>query len=118
MTKSILYLAVIAVAFGLAQTANAQPVELTCKTQFSEEGRVILDESSSTAAFLFGTNQLVWGDNESASFTDTEVQWKHVCQTGKGYNFSLSRMTGELTVSGKVNEPTSHYQCRKAARVF
>jgi hypothetical protein len=120
--RSASHLAAIALALtGLAQIVSAQPVELTCKNQYGQEGRVIFDESAHTAAFLYGTSQLNWGDNESAKFTDTEIQWNHVYDRCEGcvgpakrnIYFFLSRMTGKL-----VESPGTEYQCEKAEKKY
>jgi hypothetical protein len=110
--RSASHLAAIALALtGLAQIVSAQPVELTCKNQYGQEGRVIFDESAHTAAFLYGSTELAYGDMVSADFTDTTIQWRG--QHGEKPQYSLSRITGTLMVTHSIN-----WQCQKATQKF
>jgi hypothetical protein len=91
---------------------------LSCKTTYNQpgnvteqEGRVIFAESAHTAAFLYGSTELAYGDMVSADFTDTTIQWRG--QHGEKPQYSLSRITGTLMVTHSIN-----WQCQKATQKF
>jgi len=92
--------------------AYAQPVNLTCKFEYSSaEARVTFDESAQTAGFtIMGSGPVPTSD---ATFTDTEIRWtesdKHTTTT----YFVLNRTTGTLKESGNDN-----WHCTAAEKKF
>jgi opacity protein-like surface antigen len=91
---------ILSVVLTLVLMANcvAQPVVLTCTSPNDHsEWKITFDEAAGTASFM---DQ----DFTSATFTDREITWKNRIVGGgieTSYQFSLSRMTGTLTVHGQ-----------------
>jgi hypothetical protein len=111
----------------LAAQGFAQPVVLTCANSpagNSGEQDLTFDEAAGTA---FWANQ----DPSSASFTDREITWKNRVDEPafvREYNFTLSRMTGTLTIheqcwikaKGSICAPysTGTWQCEASQKKF
>jgi hypothetical protein len=96
----------------LMASCFAQPTVLTCTMPPNGEAKLTFDEAAGTASFY---NQ----DSPSrATFTEREIKWVGEADGGYKYQYTLSRMTGTLTVNRDSSSTGSMWHCEDSQKKF
>lgn len=118
--RSALFAAILTASLFAGTSARAEPVNLSCTHDRSEDqtGRVTFDESARTAGFTRGNGV---PPTSSATFTDSEIAWGYKDPSGFGghISFTLDRTTGALTMmfDGSKGQHES-WHCAVATKKF
>jgi|SRR5882672_11131107 len=118
--RSVLSRAILAASLFVGTFASAQPVDLSCTHDRSEDqtGRVTFDPSAGTAGFTRGSGV---PPSSPAKFTDAEIAWGYQDPSGFGghISFTLDRTTGALIMmfDGSKGQHES-WHCAVATKKF